>query len=455
MWIIPSRGRPERLAMLLAAMTKHGATETGIIWLNEDDPSIHEYHGIQYPEKWSFRYCEPGVRGCAEKLRRAFAEFPNEPWYGFMADDIGIETDGFEQTLIAAAGLWGIASGNDMARARENVMEGRLNGASVFGGDLLRALGYWVPLDFMQLYIDDVWEAIGRSLGNWRTLMDVVTTHSFEPYLDPSKMDATCSSMNSPAMYETGKKIFEKWTVDAAAGDIDRARAAIAETISGRSVMIGTPCYADVSLHYAAALFETGMLLRNFGVVCEPKMIGGLATHVGRNAIAEAFMASEHTDLIFIDADMSWSPWDVVRLLASRQALIGGVGHKRSVKVREGVSPWCFKPLYDGLPPQDDFGNVEVLGIGMGMTLIHRSVFQYIAKGRPDLQRVGEGGIPYWRFFAWGDENGAELSEDYEFCRRWRALGGKVWADPSIKLGHYGQHDFGARPPQGLFRKAG
>jgi len=40
---------------------------------------------------------------------------------------------------------------------------------------LLRALGYWVPEGFEQLYIDDVWEAIGRSLGNWRTLMDVIT----------------------------------------------------------------------------------------------------------------------------------------------------------------------------------------------------------------------------------------------------------------------------------------
>ena len=43
-----------------------------------------------------------------------------------------------------------------------------------------------------------------------------------------------------------------------------------------------------------------------------------------------------------------------------------------------------------------------------------------------------------WQFFAWGDENGAELSEDYEFCRRWRALGGKVWVDPGIWLKHFG-----------------
>jgi hypothetical protein len=455
MWHIPTRGRPERLRSLIAAMKAHGSVEPAVVWTNFDDSSYDEYMKIELPQGWHFYQMEEGVRGCAAKLRRAFELHPNDSWYGFMADDIGIETDGFEQTLIGAAGLWGIASGNDMARARENVMEGRLNGASVFGGGLLRALGYWVPPDFIQLYIDDVWETIGRSLGNWRTLMDVATTHSFKQYIDTSKMDATCASMNSPAMYETGKQIFEKWTVDAAADDIDRARAAIAETISGRSVMLGTPCYADVSPHYAAALFETGMLLRNFGVICEPKMIGGLATHVGRNAIAEVFMASEHTDLIFIDADMSWSPWDVIRLLASRQALIGGVGHKRSAKIREGASPWCFKPLPDAAAVPDAMGNIEVSAIGMGMTLIHRSVFQYIAKGRPDLQRVGESGQPYWRFFAWGDENGAELSEDYEFCRRWRAIGGKVWVDASIKLGHYGQHDFGARLPHDIFKRAG
>jgi hypothetical protein len=39
-------------------------------------------------------------------------------------------------------------------------------------------------------------------------------------------------------------------------------------------------------------------------------------------------------------------------------------------------------------------------------------------------------------------ETGRYLSEDYAFCHRWRAIGGKVWVDLECKLMHLGQHLF-------------
>lgn len=449
MWIIPSKGRPNRLASLLSAMVKHGSTAPGIVWCNEDDPSRPEYDAIDLPQGWSIVFCEPGVKGCAEKLRRAFSVYPDEPWYGFIADDIGIETDGFERQLIAAAGSWGIANGNDLARAREDVMEGRINGAEVFGGDLLRALGYWVPDGFEQLYIDDVWETIGRSVGNWRTLMDVITTHDFAPYLDTSKMDATCASMNTPERYAFGKARFEKWVEDDAREDIARVVRAIAAAMTPpesqpRSVLICTPVYSGVAPEYVGALVETIELLRHFGVHAFSEMLGGYTVHVARNLLADTFMRGPCSDLLFIDSDIAWKPWDVVRLLTSQQAVIAGIGHKRRQALAGKPETWCFKavPGTDAAPV-DEFGNREVAGVGTGFMLIHRSAFQYLSKARPDLLRNGdEEGQQYFRFFAWGDENGAEISEDYEFCRRWRALGGKIWIDPGIRLKHFGNYAY-------------
>ncbi|MFO1126365.1 MAG: hypothetical protein U1E25_14550 [Methylocystis sp.] len=34
------------------------------------------------------------------------------------------------------------------------------------------------------------------------------------------------------------------------------------------------------------------------------------------------------------------------------------------------------------------------------------------------------------------------MSEDYVFCNRWRALGERVWVDPTITLGHVGSWNF-------------
>ena len=35
-------------------------------------------------------------------------------------------------------------------------------------------------------------------------------------------------------------------------------------------------------------------------------------------------------------------------------------------------------------------------------------------------------------------ETGQYLSEDYAFCRRWRDLGGEIWADFEARLTHVG-----------------
>jgi hypothetical protein len=39
-------------------------------------------------------------------------------------------------------------------------------------------------------------------------------------------------------------------------------------------------------------------------------------------------------------------------------------------------------------------------------------------------------------------DTGDYLSEDYTFCRRWRALGGEVWLDTRSKLMHIGPREF-------------
>jgi hypothetical protein len=43
-------------------------------------------------------------------------------------------------------------------------------------------------------------------------------------------------------------------------------------------------------------------------------------------------------------------------------------------------------------------------------------------------------------------ETGHYLSEDYTFCKRWRAIGGKVWLNTKSSLIHIGAHEFLGNP---------
>jgi hypothetical protein len=52
------------------------------------------------------------------------------------------------------------------------------------------------------------------------------------------------------------------------------------------------------------------------------------------------------------------------------------------------------------------------------------------------------GGVAWDLFEAYWetDENGLrhKYGEDYSFCKRWRDMGGRVWVDPTISMGHLG-----------------
>jgi len=51
-------------------------------------------------------------------------------------------------------------------------------------------------------------------------------------------------------------------------------------------------------------------------------------------------------------------------------------------------------------------------------------------------------------------ETGEYLSEDYAFCHRWRAIGGRIWLDTQCRLTHVGSFEFhGNLPPASPHRR--
>ena len=104
-------------------------------------------------------------------------------------------------------------------------------------------------------------------------------------------------------------------------------------------------------------------------------------------------------------------------------------------------------------------GLVEVDWLGTGFLLVARAALERIASsGAAQKIERADGALylkpneaealaPYlYDFFPLGMRNGVYTAEDVAFCRNWRAIGGKVYADPSIVLRHVGSMAYEGDP---------
>src|SRR5581483_5622720 len=169
MWVLPTYGRPERCQAALDSIAACGGSSRGIVVIDGD--SSEGYWQLRLPENWHSELLPTNV-GVCEALNTIFRAYPNEPWYGFISDDSIVRTRGFEAPLVTAAGRTGFANSADGWQAHK-----RMHGAVVFGGDLLRALGWWAPPGLRHSFVDDAWEFLGHALGNWARVPQVLIEH--------------------------------------------------------------------------------------------------------------------------------------------------------------------------------------------------------------------------------------------------------------------------------------
>lgn len=168
MWVLPSRSRPHNLQRLFDAWIKTGATTPVELCLDLDDPCWPEYAQMGMPPGWHLVMANRHGLSCL--YNDNYKRHPNEPWYGFIADDVVPMTKDWDVRLIEEAGSNGMAvpaGGHDA------------NGAPhfVLGGDLVREIGWLSLPDLDRLYIDTVWQDIAEARDVLKRVPDVVLEH--------------------------------------------------------------------------------------------------------------------------------------------------------------------------------------------------------------------------------------------------------------------------------------
>lgn len=186
-----------------------------------------------------------------------------------------------------------------------------------------------------------------------------------------------------------------------------------------------------------------------------------------RNAAVAHFLSDPSlTHLMFIDADIEFNPHDIIRLLQANEPIIGAPYAQKwlnldKVKTVFNTTPLPAQPLSHCTnhsvhitPNQDtpDPSKSEVDYLTTGFMLIQRHVFETLIQHYPERNYKNDidgymSAHPEAFFNFFPIEINAITkrleSEDYAFCRLWKATGGKIYMLHDVHLTHYGFFGYG------------
>lgn len=184
-------------------------------------------------------------------------------------------------------------------------------------------------------------------------------------------------------------------------------------------VCVATPCLSGTtSAEFTKALVDTAKALTLAGIEMQWRALSFCNfIHAARNQMVREFLASDYTDLVFIDDDMGWEVEGLLKMLSADVDVVGAICPRR-----KDPQEWNVNLLSDseGMRIECD-GLLESSYVGTALMRIRRSA----------LERMD-------RAFDAGYEEGGFIGEDAWFCREFRRLGGKIWAFPDITITHTG-----------------
>jgi hypothetical protein len=153
-----------------------------------------------------------------------------------------------------------------------------------------------------------------------------------------------------------------------------------------------------------------------------------------RNELVDVFLKSDYTHFLSIDDDIIFQVEDVMKLLKADKEVIGATYRLKKEPVEYVVN------ALPGITSTTEVSEVAV--IGTGLLMIKRKVFDALKEAYPEYNYVSDTGNnkgqPMFSYFNVGIREGRTFSEDWCICDDYRKIGGKVFIEPTIRLGHVG-----------------
>lgn len=206
--------------------------------------------------------------------------------------------------------------------------------------------------------------------------------------------------------------------------------------MTDRSIFVAMLAYdgkLDVQCHLALANSYREFDQRGWSYDCLI-ITGNSAVHIARNTLVGAFLELKATDFVMVDNDVTWPAGVLPRMIDHPVDFVAGV-----YPTKQEPEQYRFIHQSSRLKSDPETGLLEVHHVPLGFVRLRRSVLERMVSVVEDdwfdLENTAKRAWPLFEFEQHGHQS---WGEDFVFCRKWRALGEKVWVDPSIYLGHCG-----------------
>lgn len=240
------------------------------------------------------------------------------------------------------------------------------------------------------------------------------------------------------------------------------------------SIFVATPVHSDVSIHYCQSLltFQLECMKRN--IMVSFHLLKSSLVQQGRNlCVADFLNAPEgpYTHMLFIDSDIDFEPKTIFKMLDKDKDLIAcpypmkmlswdrawNRLQEGDVKDQESLmkAGYTFPIKMDSKEFAVEDGVMEATHAPTGCMLIKREVFQKMIKHYPEL-KISQPTIingeakekeNLYNFFdcLHDPETKKFYGEDFGFCKRWGAIGGKLHLLIDHYITHVGEYQYCGR----------
>jgi hypothetical protein len=235
-------------------------------------------------------------------------------------------------------------------------------------------------------------------------------------------------------------------------------------------LVVATPCFGgQVSSIYAKSLFALQRAIHqmsNVDLTVHLRDGDALITRARANLVALFLDDPTATHLLFIDADIGFTPPQVFRLIESGADMVAGCYPIKRInwsKAQRAIAAGSANPEPACLDYVLELENPEEVRVVNGFTRVRYAGTGFLMIRREALEKMcahpGYAPLQFFREHSHDEQAGSRnrfalfecmidpadgtyLSEDFAFCRRWTSIGGEIWADLDSQLDHVGPSVF-------------